>query len=684
MSRLLCENCHHGYGVTRTECPWCGTPSTHAHTSHQHSAFDIETYPNYWLCMFRTGETFQMFDGHPLDIPGLRRTLSRYRCVSFNGIGYDMPIIALALQGKSTYELKAASDAIIVDQVKHWDIAQPLEWVEHVDMMSVKPGEGGLKMLAGKMHSKRMQDLPFDPSMSIEWYHRVILRAYCRNDLDNTEDLYQTFPTQLKLREEMSAEYGVDLMSKSDAQIAETVMKKLLPFAPVKPYIPPGTTFHYRPPEWLKFLILDVDAQMARFPFVITPTGGVSPSIDNHLVDWGDDQLRLDAHGNFIKRPAGWEYKTIRIGNTEYALGIGGLHSKEANVSYRADDDYALHSPDVAAYYPSLIVRTGIAPAQIGPIFQEIYGGWKRRRDAAKVAGDKKTANSLKTLNNGTFGKLGSKWSIFYAPSEMIQVTVTGQLALLMLVEMFETCGIAVISANTDGVVVRCKHSMKWMYDNIISWWEGVTGMVMETTDFSVLACRDVNAYIGITASGDVKLKGAFAPPEPGASGWPNPTGQICVDAVVAYIKHGTPLEDTIRACRDIRQFVHVRAVKGGGSFQPNGTIPKKTTMKDMREVLGVTGMTKIELETLYGAHRDALLANGEYLGKAVRWYYADGSHGCITYASNGNLVAKSEGCRPCMMLPDELPDDIDYKWYVDESRSMLRDIAIDDTGNSV
>jgi len=59
----------------------------------------------------------------------------------------------------------------------------------------------------------------------------------------------------------------------------------------------------------------------------------------------------------------------------------------------------------------------------------------------------KKTANTLKTLLNGSFGKLGSRYSIFYAPTEMLQVTITGQLALLMLIEMMELCGIPVVSA---------------------------------------------------------------------------------------------------------------------------------------------------------------------------------------------------------------------------------------------
>jgi DNA polymerase elongation subunit (family B) len=58
----------------------------------------------------------------------------------------------------------------------------------------------------------------------------------------------------------------------------------------------------------------------------------------------------------------------------------------------------------------------------------------------------------MKIAANGVFGKLGSPWSILYAPHLMVAVTLTGQLALLMLIERAERMGISVVSANTDGV----------------------------------------------------------------------------------------------------------------------------------------------------------------------------------------------------------------------------------------
>lgn len=373
MSRLICESCNHGYAPNILNCPWCGTHNSMAHTDHTDSMFDTEIYVDYFLAKFSTGEVFQMIPDQPLDIAGLRQALSRYRIITFNGLNFDFPIVALALQGADNATLKRACDAIIVRGLKPWDITDDrLEWVDHVDMIEVAPGQASLKMYGAKMHSRRLQDLPITPSASIRWFERATLREYCDNDLRTTGDLLATFPQQIRLREDMGAEYGLDLRSRSDAQIAEAVMKSLLPFKVQRPSYAAGSVFYYRPPAWLKFQTLDVLALLARSPFTITDSGGVDMP----------DEL-AETH--------------IRIGGSAYKMGIGGLHSTEAKVTYRATATHSLRMPDVASYYPSLILRTGIYPEQIGEAFTAIYRGWYDKRLAAKARAGEITAE-LKIL----------------------------------------------------------------------------------------------------------------------------------------------------------------------------------------------------------------------------------------------------------------------------------------------
>jgi hypothetical protein len=503
-------------------------------------------------------------------------------------------------------------------------------------------------MYGARSHTRKIQDLPIDQGELIQPEQRALLREYCGNDLRLTQELFDKFQAQLELRAQMTDEYGVCLMSKSDAQIAEAVMKQTLDFKPNVPNFAPGAEFYYRPPDWLQFQMLDVLPLLERSPFHITDTGSVGMTEE------------LDA-------------TVIRIGSTAYQLGSGGLHSKDETITYRATDEKGLTDIDVEGYYPALIMRLGVYPDQIGPEFLTIYGRWRQQRSEAKAAGNKAVANSRKTLNNGTFGKLGSPYSIFYAPSELIQVTVTGQLALLMLIEMLELNGIQVVSANTDGIVTHCRYEDEWVRESVIAWWMEITTFKMEYTPYSMICSRDINNYIAIKTDGTVKLKGAYATPDPGPSGWPNPTGQICVDAVVEYLKNGTPLIYTIMACDDIRQFAYVRAVKGGGLLTQRPVLPlaSKLTVKKQKMCLAQYGFN--DYDSLVTWSR----GDWKYLGKTVRWYYAKDSKASIRYLNSWSKIPRAEGVEEIMELPDTLPTDINYEWYEAEARSILADIGV-------
>lgn len=667
MSRYICEACDRGYSTTLKHCPSCGAGNHVAHISDVTSCFDTECYSNYWTCRFDTGESFQMFEGNPLDIAGLSRTLSRYTLVSFNGQGYDLPIIEAALQGANNSRLKQLSDTIIVGQEKLW---HRLDWIDHIDIMNVLPGMGGQKAYGAKNNTKTLQDLPYDPGIITDWVSRWNLFEYCGVDLTVLRELFEKFQTQLKLRVEIGAEYGMDVRSKSDPQIAEAVLKSLLPFKPVVPYYAKKTPFYYHAPAWVKFVNLDLLERVIQLPFHINESGGVSPNYHMDFVDWGSEQKRLDAHGQWVKRPKDWKPSVVSIGGTTYTVGIGGLHSNETSAYHMVDDETILADWDVASYYPSLILNTGIFPKQIGPVFNKIYNEWYELRLEAKHAGIKKTADSLKLFLNGLFGKLNSKYSIVYGPPELIQVTITGQLALLMLIETMELSGIRVISANTDGIILKYKPEMNWLVEEIIHAWEKQTGLVMEETRYKLIAAMNVNSYVAITTDGKVKLKGALAPAEAG-QGWPNPTGEICVTAIVEHLKNGTPIEQTIRDCKDVTKFLYVRAVTGGGILNRRPFIPKKTTKTNQRELLRLHGLDDYEelVEWSTGA--------SEYLGKTVRWYYGEGSTDWIQYKQSGNQVPRAQGVIPCMTLPDEFPDDIDYNWYIKESQSIMTNIGV-------
>lgn len=575
--------------------------------------FDSEVYSNYFLALFKNIDTqkhqaFEMYDGRLFDVAGVRRLLQANEIVTFNGNSFDMPILGAALAGATCAQIKAKCDQIIVHDQRPWQIGLEAPLCDHIDLIEVAPGQASLKIYGGRMHCPTMQDLPIEPNAMISPEQRDLLKRYCLNDLDITERLYRRLIKQIDLRRKMSEQYAIDLRSKSDAQIAEAVIYQAVTLAregdapPRKVPVRPGTIFKYSPPDFIRCGALDFVRQCE---FVIADSGAPQCSA-------------LEDH-------------KVTIGDSVYRMGIGGLHSSEKSVAHLADDEYLLVDRDVNSYYPSIISVCQLFPRHFGSSFLSVYNAFIRERLAAKHGGNKTVADTFKIFLNGSFGKLGSKYSCLYSPDLLIQVTLTGQLALLMLIEAIEKEGIHVVSANTDGIVIKCPRRRKVELDSIIAVWEFWTGFETEEAHYRALYSRDVNNYVAIKPDGSIKTKGIFA----GSGLQKSPAGEIVTEAVVAHLVSGAPIEDTVIACQDVTKFLTVRTVTGGAVDQ-----------------------------------------NGDYIGKAVRWYIGRGREGALHYKKNGNKVGSSDGAVPCLTLPDTLPNDIDYDHYIKAAYAVLKSIG--------
>lgn len=601
--------------------------------------FDIESYSNYFIASFRskaTGwvryyELHEERDSETWNIAELHWLLHNFCTVGFNSLNYDIPITTLALAGHGPALLKHATNLIITEGWRPSDVLRQYKLkklaIDHIDLIEVAPLRANLKVYGGRLHCPRMQDLPFAPETVLSEDQKKIVRWYNINsDLTNTGFMLASLKAQIDLRYQLSEEHGVDVRSKSDAQIAEAVIEKQLkPFLGEriqKPQIDIGTAYRYQVPHYMRFrspLMQWALGIIANSDFVVDETGSIG-------MPEAVKQLNLDINGSI------------------YRMGIGGLHSSEKKQAHRADSQYMLVDKDVTSYYPFIILNQSLYPRHLGSAFLSVYKEIVDRRLRAKEQGDKATAESLKITINGSFGKLGSKYSILYSPDLLIQVTVTGQLSLLLLIERLELAGIRVVSANTDGVVIKCLRSMQPQMDAIIKQWEADTCFQTEGTEYTALYSRDVNNYIAVKPDGTVKTKGAYANPwanskNPADRMHKNPQNTICIEAVEELLVKGTPVAHTVRGCRDITRFVSVRTVKGGAA---------KVWSED----------------------------NIEYLGKSIRWYYSSQVDGCIVYCTNGNKVPRSDNARPLLDLPDEFPDDIHYDWYINECESILEAIG--------
>ena len=616
-------------------------------------AIDCEVYRDYFLIMFKDVESgksaaFDMFPGQDFNATRVRQLLRSKTLVSFNGNSYDIYVISAALQGWDCAKIKALSDEIIKSKLPAWRVAKimgvkMLTDLDHIDLIEVAPGKASLKIYGGRLNALKMQDLPIEPDAPISPEQRVVLKRYCLNDLDTTEILYRKLEPAIRLREDMGKQYGgIDLRSKSDAQIAEAVIKHELEALTGQTYKPhgmePGHLCRYVNPKIVSFKL---------------------PALKDIFERILAEGFPIGSNGS-VQMPE-WLQKTeISIGSAFYQMGIGGLHSCEKRQSVVAKSDEMLCDMDVASYYPSIILKLRLSPQSMGDDFLRVYQSIVTRRVRAKrkmqeiekeidrlekelaesselkkeLVSHKTESDGLKLSINGSFGKLGSMYSSLYAPELMIQTTITGQLCLLMLIERLEAVGITVVSANTDGIVVHCNKSRADELEEIAFNWMLDTSFELERSDYRAIHFRDVNNYIAVKTDGKTKRKGVYAEPTLAK----NPEFMIVSDAVSAYLSTGASIEKTIDDCRDIAKFVTIRRVEGGGVWM------------------------------------------GDYLGKAVRFYYSNSvdrdQH--IAYAKNSNKVPKSDGARPLMELPPDFPDDVDIERYIEMGIDMLKDLGVE------
>lgn len=603
--------------------------------------FDIESYPNFWCIGFmgiQSGKHLYFECDDINDIQGralMQWVLENFTVISFNGMSYDRWIAAIACMGYRSPAMFAATVNIIEKGARGYDVireykAKQLK-MDHIDVIELTPLHPSLKKLAARFGSPMMMDLPVKPGTIVTTDQRTVIRWYMFIDLKNTKLVYETHLQNIKLRERFGAKYDLDLRSKSDAQMAEAIFRnKVQEFTgrhPQKQKVRVGHKFKFQMPSWVQF-----ETETLRW---------VKNMVENMVFEIGDN--------GYVILPKDFE-TAIPINKGTYQMGIGGLHSQEKSTSHVATFGWRMRDFDVASYYPRLILMTGMSPPGIGDAFRPIFAaivderineknsvkpltkkGLIQQAVEAQVAAD-----GLKIVVNGSFGKTMDKHSILYYPELGIQTTVSGQLALLMAIELCELNGFQVIQANTDGIVVKYQEVDEKRLMSVMKLWEDRTTLQMETTDYIGVFSRDVNSYVAIkhdkdTGNLEAKRKGAFV----AGAIKTDPSNEICSDAVVEYLMTGKPIEETIRACTDMRKFVDMKNAAGGACkvWDDNCT---------------------------------------EFLGRVARWYRSTEVEGVIVKAKNGHAVPGSEKGRPVMMLPDYIPSDLDYEFYIQEAKDML------------
>jgi hypothetical protein len=522
--------------------------------------YDLEVFKNLFCVTFINPETqetkvFGVYKSRDTR-EELRKFLDNpYRLVGFNNLTYDGVILyAIAYQLKSgpvdhaLSQLFNISKKLISRDRDDKSICRYPKGIKYtqLDLMQIMNFHSmgiGLKQVAINLKWHRIQDLPLPYDYTIQTADEVkTVLDYNLNDVLITQELYKAIQPKIKLREELGKLFKVELSNSSDSNMANKLLERIYTQST-------GQDIRDIKDLRTKRDTICIGECMGKNISFLTPT---LKSLHAEL-----QNTHVHAIGEFAYK------KSVKVGNTTYDLGVGGLHSRDNSAKFISDSDYLYRDADVASYYPNIMLLNDIKPDHLDTSFIDILRSITTERIEAKKTGRKVKAEGLKITINSIFGKLRSDTFWLEDPKAFISVTVSGQLYLLMLIESLELNGIPVISANTDGVIAKIHREKLSSYTDICNTWSQLTGFDLECTDYEVYVRSDVNNYLTKKANGETKAKGRYIQDVDLMRGYKHPITSKCL---YEYFINQKPVLDTLDDSRDILDYCISQ--KTGGKFQ--------------------------------------------------------------------------------------------------------------------
>ncbi len=442
---------------------------------------------------------------------------------------YNIPTICSSIFNLSKTITTSSEDNI--DAWKHWKYQIWFDTFDILTMLYSNKLRVGLKEIQVTMQYPNVQEFVCDwtKPLPLEDFDSMI--DYNINDIESTSELLNRCKKDVDLRIAIEDEYGVRVLSKDGVNIGMKILTQ-------KYLEKTGLTW------W--------DIKDLRSPMSVIPLKDVIlPFIkyDSPIL-----QRVLEDMKNQIVSPGrkGYENKFV-FNNLRYSVGVGGIHSVNSPEIIIPRDDEMLIDIDVASLYPSMLIEYEFYPKHLGKEFLEVYKQIKDERIEAKHNGDKVKNETLKLALNGLSGNLQNEHNFCYSPFAVMQIRINGQLLLLMLAEKLTQIGCRIVQANTDGLFVLLKKDVYSKVNSICREWEQLTKLTLEEDRFKAMYQYAINDYFAITEDNKVKEKGMFITTIKLGKGL---TPKIIPKAVISFFKDGIPVEDTIKNCTDIRDFL--------------------------------------------------------------------------------------------------------------------------------
>lgn len=400
-----------------------------------------------------------------------------------------------------------------------------------------------------------------------EWISDMM--HYNLNDVYIVCEIVRLNPDEIKSRYAVSKTYQVDVLNSSRSKTADTLFEKFYSkFSGLEPSQWKGKSTERNAMSFKKVI----------FPFIKFKT----PELQALLTELYNTTIYRTSKDAFSKE--------VKIGNVVYNLATGGLHSQDKPMEIWSTTDFppftsptggqkrfTIYHYDVASYYPSIMADHSVYPEHMNK--GAFVGLIKWMRDTrvtvkhsneALIDGIPKDvlALVLKIVINSIYGKFGFEKGDLYDRLAVLRVTVNGQLMLLMLCEALELEGISIVSANTDGIMVKVYEDQEDKFNEISDWWRNETKMKADSDIVHCLIARDVNNYIAqfrTVKNGIPKLKleykGALNPFMYAIDLQKGYDMPIVAQAVSNYFLKKIPIMDTLQAATNILDFCKTQNV---------------------------------------------------------------------------------------------------------------------------
>lgn len=523
-------------------------------------SFDVEVFKNFFCVTFikvdtKEIKTFIIWKNRDDRKELLEFLSNNLFLISFNGLSYDLPILRFIknysgqninsdlykLSTKLVSEEHRRDGDIIELRYPHYE--EPFVHQDLMSMMNFVRTGVGLKQCSINLKWHKVQDSPFDFNHTVIKKDIDIIVDYNINDVLITLELYND--TRVKeareLREAIVDTFGAEILSAAKSKMANIFFEKRYE---------EETGISKREFKELRTPRTSINISDVIFPNINFKTEKFNNLLQElkDITVFGYDEYKFS--------------KSVFYNSNEYVMGIGGLHTSEKPALYRQTKTHEILSMDVSSFYPAIMCEYNIKPEHLQDEFLDILREIKEERIKAKKSKNKMKAETYKILLNATFGKLGFDSYWMYDPLALVRVTLNGQLFLLMLIEKMEENGIRCISGNTDGcefiVPIELKHKAYLLAKE----WEKETKFELEYVNYSLMAKRDVNAYLAVDTEGKKKAKGYFAEVVELEKGYLHP---IVGRAINNYFINNVLPEETIYKCEDIMEFCISK--KSGSDF---------------------------------------------------------------------------------------------------------------------